>query len=65
MNEVSLYKRIYNWQSHIHAKNCKCKISNRYEHIQDFPTYKDSIKAWEIRNELGTIHHECLEKTTA
>jgi hypothetical protein len=62
---VSLYIRSWNQQSHLHATGCGCKITDRYEHVQDFPTYDDSVKVWEVNNELGTIHHQCLEGVSA
>jgi len=63
MYKFSLYVKNKNMSKHLHAYSCSCKVNwKQYELIQDFISYADSVKVWELNNEEGTQHHACTEE---
>ena len=56
---VDIWIRNYNQQRHLHLHDCSCRISKAYEFYKSFPNYLESVKFWEINNELGTIIRSC------
>jgi hypothetical protein len=61
MTVLTLFRKNSNQQAHLHLSSCRCRISSKhYELAGSFQTLDEAQMVWQIRNDYGTVFHNCL-----